>query len=363
MPTFKNRLVVELARNLNALFHLELSLLRGPVPDFEQSFDETRRQLKDDNEELHLLREELSKRTGQLTQARKQLSENQKVLSRERKLLLKGNNQLSKAQEKLRAKERWVEIRKMQIMSNPMLEATEFDEDLYSDIAGILDKIPADVGGGCSVSKAYVMAMLIREYDLKTTADIGVYRGRSLFPQALAHVRFTGGVVYGVDPWSAEEAREEDLGFADGERKEALDRFIEETDWQAICERVEALNKELGYADHCTLLRKTSAEAASYFEENEVSFDLVHVDGNHDTDKVAEDVGLYTARLRSGGFIVLDDISFKSVIPIYDELRSRMHLVYERLDQNYANDYAVFQNIPPSSDARYNKRIWAQDLW
>ncbi len=363
MPTLKNRLVIELARNLNALFHLELGLLRGPVPDFEQTFDETRKQLQDKEKELHLLREEFSKRTGQITQTRKQLSENQKLLSRERTLLLKSNNQLSKTREQLQAKDRKTEMLQMRVRSNPTLEAKQFDGDLYSDIAAILDKIPADAGGGCSVSKAYVMSMLIREHDLKTTADIGVYRGRSLFPQALAHSRFTGGVVYAVDPWSAEEAREEDLGFADSARKEELDRFIEETDWQAIYERVKALNEELGYADHCTLLRKTSAEAASYFEENEVSFDLVHVDGNHDTDKVAEDIELYTGRLRSGGFIVLDDVSFKSVMPVYDELRSRMQLVYERIDQNYANDYAVLQNIPPSSDARYNKQLWVQDLW
>lgn len=356
MPILKNRLVVGLARNLNAIFHLELGLLRGPVPDFEQSFEETRKQLQDNKKELHLLHEELSKRTGQLARAREQLSESQRLLSQERKLLLECNNRLSKARQQ-------AEINKMKLSLNPTLEGKGFDGGLYSGISEILEKIPADAGGGCSVSKAYVMATLIRKFDMKTTADIGVYRGRSLFPQALAHARFTGGVVYGVDPWSAEEAREEDLGFVDDARKEELDRFIEQTDWQAIYERVEALREELGYDGHCALLRKTSAEAASYFEDEGISFDLVHVDGNHDTEKVVEDIELYMGRLRDGGFVVLDDISFKSVRPVYDELRSRTQLVYERVDQNYSNDYAVFQNVAPSTDAKYNKRLWVQDLW
>src|SRR4051794_26030032 len=92
---------------------------------------------------------------------------------------------------------------------------------LYRQVARVLEQIPVDFGGGCSVSKAHVMAWLIRRHQLTTTLDIGVYRGRSLFPQGIAHVQYTGGVVYGVDPWSSEAAREHDHE----QLRDALARF------------------------------------------------------------------------------------------------------------------------------------------
>lgn len=211
-------------------------------------------------------------------------------------------------------------------------------EPLHSEVARILDRIPIDFGGGCSQSKAYLMAWLIRRYGMQITVDIGVYRGRSLFPQALAHKRFAGGVVYGVDPWSASEAREDD----NPEKKKAIDRFVNRTDFEAIYQNVDSLNHDLGYENHCVLLRQTSASAASYFEQENLFFDMVHIDGNHDTAKVMEDVDLYLLRLNGNGFIVMDDVSWSSVRPAYEALRSKTSLVFERVDK--ANDYAVFWN-------------------
>src|SRR5215211_7559417 len=99
-----------------------------------------------------------------------------------------------------------------------------------------------------------MMAQLIRRYDLRTTIDIGVYRGRSLFPQAVAHHRFTGGIVYGVDPWSASEARERDTP----ELKEDIDDWADATDFEALYRQVDALIASLGLSRHCELVRLTS---------------------------------------------------------------------------------------------------------
>jgi hypothetical protein len=222
---------------------------------------------------------------------------------------------------------------------------------LRSEVAAVLALIPADFGGGCSVSKAYLMAWLIRKYDFKTTVDIGVYRGRSLFPQALAHRKATGGVVYGIDPWSALEAKEND----NPELKDAIDRFIDRTDFQSIYEEVEALNSKLCYEEHCVLLRQTSAAAASYFENANMFFDMIHVDGNHDTAKVMEDIELYLPRLKSSGFVILDDISWESVRPAYDEVFARTSLVFERIDA--ANDYAVFWNNTSRLGALFHRMV------
>jgi predicted O-methyltransferase YrrM len=53
-------------------------------------------------------------------------------------------------------------------------------------------------------------------------------------------------------------------------------------------------------------------------------FDLVHIDGNHDTEVVTKDVELYLPRLNRKGFIILDDISWDSVKLTYQVLATRL---------------------------------------
>lgn len=224
--------------------------------------------------------------------------------------------------------------------------------NLRADIAGVLARIPVDFGGGCSLSKACCLAYLIRRFRMRSTLDIGVYRGRSLFPQALAHARFTGGVAYGVDPWDASEAWERDNPAL----REAIGAFVEGTDFPAIHEEVTALNRELRLEGHCVLLRRTSSDAITYFRERDIRFDLIHIDGNHDTEKVREDVDLYLPRLADGGFVVVDDISWDSVRPACADLSASMSRVWSRVDRE--NDYAVFWKPPsPARAAALRMRL------
>jgi glycosyltransferase involved in cell wall biosynthesis len=209
---------------------------------------------------------------------------------------------------------------------------------LRAEIAALLDQIMIDEGGGCSLSKAHLMAWLICRFRLKRTVDIGVYRGRSLFPQALAHQRSTGGIVYGIDPWCADEARQIDNPAL----REMLDRFANETDFQVIYEQVVGLREQLQVTDHCVLLRQTSISAAEYLRENGITVDLVHIDGNHDTRTVEKDVNLYLPLLNRGGFIVLDDVSWESVQSAYRMLTTKLQLIHQQVDDNLTNDYAVF---------------------
>ena len=209
---------------------------------------------------------------------------------------------------------------------------------LRTQTADLLKQIPIDFGGGCSVSKAYVMAYLIRRFGMKTSLDIGVYRGRSLMPQALAHKLYTGGTAYGVDPWSAEQAKEND----NVKLKEKIDQFLVETDFEAIYREVDRLRKTQGFENHCQLVRETSMDAARYFGKKNITFDLIHIDGNHDTAPVLKDVELYLPLLNPEGFIVMDDVSWESVKPAYNQVADRLSRVFQRVDA--MNDYAVFWN-------------------
>lgn len=123
---------------------------------------------------------------------------------------------------------------------------------LKTQVNEALSGIQIDFGGGCSASKGYLMAWLIRTRRLTSTVDIGVYRGRSIVPQAIAHREFTGGKAYGVDPWSKIEARESG-NFA---LRDAIDKFVDATDFQAIYEEVRTLIRRLNLEQNCQLVRE-----------------------------------------------------------------------------------------------------------
>ena len=205
---------------------------------------------------------------------------------------------------------------------------------MRAEIDRTLERIPVDFGGGCSTSKAQVLGWLIRRFGLATTLDIGVYRGRSLFPQALAH-RYTGGVVYGVDPWSIEEMREDELP---DEIRDDGEHFFAKVDLPAIYEQVKTLRDELQLGERIVLVRDTSADAAGKLPEQ---FDMIHIDGNHDTHKVRQDLETYLPRLRPKGFLVIDDVSWPSVQMALESLSAPK--VLERVSNDRSDDYAIYR--------------------
>lgn len=210
------------------------------------------------------------------------------------------------------------------------------DRKLYTDLKELLSEIKVGFGGGCSLEKAYIMAWLIANFKLKSTVDIGVYTGRSLFPQALAHKRFSNGIVYGIDPWDSELAREND----NKELKEAIDDFLDKTDLSEIGCEVARYNFEKGFNDHCVLIKKKSEDAIAQFKDKNIIFDLIHIDGNHDTEMVMKDIDLYLPLLTEKGFVVMDDITWDSVKPAFDAVNSKYSLLYKKRDLE--NDYVIF---------------------
>src|SRR5476651_23974 len=77
--------------------------------------------------------------------------------------------------------------------------------------------IPADFGGGASLSKMFLMSYLVQNQGLSSFAEIGVYRGRSFFPTAYS-IHKNGGVSYAIDPYSLPYALEHDVEKELGER-------------------------------------------------------------------------------------------------------------------------------------------------
>lgn len=201
----------------------------------------------------------------------------------------------------------------------------------------LLELVPIDFGGGCSLSKADLLSYLIINDKINNSIDIGVYRGRSLLPQANAHKHKSRGVVYGVDPYDNELVKEKD----NKELKKQINKFVQENDFQKIYDDVCALVRKTGLSDNVNIIRKTSKEALAYFISNAIHPGLIHIDGNHDRDIVLNDVKGYSAILEDGGYIIMDDVSWSSVKPSVDWLEDNNFVqLYCRV--NSMNDYAVF---------------------
>lgn len=214
---------------------------------------------------------------------------------------------------------------------------TKSNENILSNkINEIHSLIPQDFGGGCSHKKALLMGLVIGKFEIKNTADIGVYRGRSLFPQAIAHKLYSNGLAYGIDPYSNDAAVQNDRPDLQAQ----LDEFLIITDFQKLYDDVETIIKNNNFKNNCVLIRKKSSEAAIDFRNNSVRFGLVHIDGNHDTKYVMEDVNNYFPLLDNKSFIVLDDISWDSVQPALSLLSKEMILIDKFIDKT--NDFALF---------------------
>jgi hypothetical protein len=200
----------------------------------------------------------------------------------------------------------------MNILKRIFRPVIPFDIDGFvKELQTFFKAAPSDIGGGCSIEKALIMAMFIKELKLKTSADIGVYRGRSLFPQAIAHKKFTGGIVYGIDPYDNDAAVQNDSPKI----KDILEAFARDTNFDQIFYDVCSIIKNNHLNSYTKMVRETSHNATDYFLKFNVKLGLVHIDGNHDTAFVMQDIDDYFALIQDGGIVVLDDISWDSVKP------------------------------------------------
>ena len=111
-----------------------------------------------------------------------------------------------------------------------------------------------------------------------------------------------------------------------------VNEFLDTLDFPEIYQNVIDLGLELKLDDCSKIIRERSSSAVRHFQAN--SIDMLHIDGNHDTQYVMEDIDLYFPLVRDGGFIVVDDINWNSVRPAYEKLQELCHLVFS--DGNYA---------------------------
>lgn len=218
------------------------------------------------------------------------------------------------------------------------------DPDLRRDLEAVSAGVPVDDGGGASLLKVFLLAELIVAEELSRVVEIGVYRGRLFLPLGRLMARLGRGEMVGIDPYSAAAAVQRDVEL------EAIDlvQWPSTIDWEAMHRDVSEGISRWQMGEHARLIRARGEDSAGLFAATPI--DLLHVDGNHDREAVSRDVELYLPHLRDGGYLVMDDIAWPSVRPVYEELRSRHELVFELVEkglylcpQGGANDFAVLR--------------------
>lgn len=112
----------------------------------------------------------------------------------------------------------------------------------------------------------------------KVGAEIGVDKGEFTVSFCKA-----GLSMYAIDPWGYYPGYEDSRGY------ETLNQLYEDT------------KRLLIPYPNCKVIRKTSMEAALEFPDE--SLDFVYIDGNHEFQFVADDVCVWSKKVKKGGVI------------------------------------------------------------
>jgi FkbM family methyltransferase len=205
-----------------------------------------------------------------------------------------------------------------------------------AELTAALEQILPGLHGWCTLEKATELVSLIFDNDLHTCVEIGVFGGRSLLPMAMAiRHRGTGGVAWGVDPWTAQASLQ-------GSNAPANDTWWASLDYEAVFRSFTEAVLANGLTTECRTLRLTSETAARIFDVT--SIDLLHIDGNHADEVSLHDVRTWLPRVTDGGFIVMDDTDWPTTKRATSLLRQHCDVVADH------GSHMVFR-VRPRTDA------------
>ncbi len=136
------------------------------------------------------------------------------------------------------------------------------------------------IPGWCPPEKAINLMSIIFALRPKVVVETGVFGGKSLIPMALALKAIGSGKAIGIDPWRGNIDHEEIYqGFVENVKRLGLEPFIE------------------------------VQRAKSDDVKPPKVIDCAHFDGQHAA-QVLREVKRFGSRVRIGGIVVLDDLSW-----------------------------------------------------
>jgi len=171
--------------------------------------------------------------------------------------------------------------------------------DDVENLKGQITYVLYGITGWCSENKAMEFIDLILEVKPEVYVEIGVYEGASFFP-AVSTLRFLGrGIAYAIDPWDTYEC----IRYYDRVVDEKQWRWWASIDLEKAFTSFQRLLSTYQLEGVTKVLRKTSMEAAAEIR----GIDILHIDGDHSETMSLKDVQVYLPKVRSGGYIWLND--------------------------------------------------------
>lgn len=167
-------------------------------------------------------------------------------------------------------------------------------QKLKSDVTAFLKN------SWCSDEKATLLMELIRLQKPSVCVEIGVFTGSSLLPIA-ATLKYLGtGKVYGIDPWTAQEA----IKHCPPENPNT--KWWASLDMNQVFSQFNSMKNQWGLNSNTIVVRQTSANAKASIP----NIDFLHIDGNYSEISSLEDVAMYVPKVKKGGYILYSNIGW-----------------------------------------------------
>lgn len=174
------------------------------------------------------------------------------------------------------------------------------------------------IEGWCTKEKALNFIDLVLEVNPQVCVEIGVFGGSSLFPVAAALKFLNQGIIYAIDPWDKVE------NLRNYDPVNDLTNFIwwGSLNYDYIYSSYLKLLKKYDIEDYCITL-KTTSEAAITDIVGDI--DILYIDGGHSERAFSADASLYLPKVRSGGYIWLNDT-------LWEQSQSAIELLLEECE-------------------------------
>jgi len=156
--------------------------------------------------------------------------------------------------------------------------------------------------GWTTPKRACEMAEKIIEIKAKVSVDIGVFAGRSTTAMGFAARELLDSIVYGIDPWHPVIAEESD------DNKDGVDWWKEKAN-------LEGMHNQAVYSIFNHRLEKWVVliqSKSEYVHQLFTTIDVLNIDGAHGEIASCRDVTLYMPKVKSGGYIFMDDTDWVS---------------------------------------------------
>ncbi len=181
----------------------------------------------------------------------------------------------------------------------------DVDAAKIDDLKQYVAKYLPSFEGWCSKEKAFHFIDLVLETRPSRCVEIGVFGGSSIFPVASAlKLLDEDGVVIGIDPWDKLEC----IKYFDPVKDEVDLKWWGNLNLDRIYYSYTNLIRRFNLQDYCLTIRATSKDAVSEIDE----IDILYIDGNHGEEATNLDVQLYLPKVRSGGYIWMNDSLWES---------------------------------------------------